>query len=277
MLKSVCICFLALVVCIGAVSCTAPLQDGEMRFTFLDLRAGESSVLQCGQLSALIDCGGPTSFFPINVFLKQQGIQTLDALFLTHPHDDHIGAAEQIIQHYKPRTVYLCPLPDGADDFEAICQAAAAYDSQIKVLKVGDQLRLGEAKIEVLAPNSQAYSDLNNYSLVLKVIHQDHSLLLCGDAHGSSEAEMLLAGYDLDSDVIKIAHHGSASSSTQEFLEAVSPRYALVSNAIGSQNTLDLSVRLRLLNVGCEIYTTKSCGNITVFSDGTHLNISGEK
>ena len=144
----------------------------------------------------------------------------------------------------------------------------------------GTTFTLGdEVQCLILAPNSASYDDLNNYSIVLKVRYNGKSFLFTGDAEIDSEEEILAKGFDLKADVLKVGHHGSTSSTSDEFLEAVSPEYAVicvgVDNTYGHphQETLD-----KLNAAGIKIYRTDlSGGTIKFVVDGDQLLVSVEK
>ncbi|MBC2579110.1 MBL fold metallo-hydrolase [Clostridium sp. DJ247] len=130
-------------------------------------------------------------------------------------------------------------------------------------------------KLEILAPNSSSYDNLNNYSIVFKLTYGSKSFLFTGDAENISEKEMLSKGYSLKADVLKVGHHGSTSSTTSEFLSAVAPQYAVISVGKGNdyghpaQTTLD-----KLKNAGVTVYRTDECGVIIATTDGNTVTFN---
>ena len=125
------------------------------------------------------------------------------------------------------------------------------------------------------APNSETYSDLNNYSAVVLLKYKDTKYLFMGDAEGISEREILT---DVNADVIKIGHHGSDSSSTIDFINRVTPRYGIIS--VGTENKYNLpksEVIGRYRSIGASIYRTDQSGNIIISSDGENIKITTEK
>ena len=255
-------------------ACAIPKpSEQELVYTFFDLDDAESAVLQCGKISALIDCGRSTSFFELSTELDRRGIETLDYFILTHPHDDHIGCAEEVLRHYRPKTVLLPDLPQNVTDFNAIKETAALLQLEVKTAKANNQIPFGAATIDVFAPNSLHYQEINNFSLVLKITLGNRSLLLCGDAEAESEYEMLSLGYPLSSDVLKVAHHGSITSSSDEFLSAINATYAIVS----AKQDVSALTQYRLHNTDTTLFRSDRHGTITVQTDGTKLTISSEK
>jgi competence protein ComEC len=130
-------------------------------------------------------------------------------------------------------------------------------------------------KITVLAPNSPHYKDLNNYSIVLKITYKKTSFLLTGDAEKLSEKEMLLKKYNLHSDLLKVGHHGSNSSSSTPFLKAVRPKYAVISVGKNNQEGDHPNPKTlrRLKKFGVKLYRTDLNGTVTVYSDGKTIKI----
>jgi competence protein ComEC len=100
---------------------------------------------------------------------------------------------------------------------------------KITLPKIGTVFKLGDAECTILAPNNKEYEEVNNYSIVIKLVYEDTSFLFTGDAEGESEKEMLSSGYNIKADVLKVGHHGSSSSTTKKFLNEVSPKYAIIS------------------------------------------------
>lgn len=137
---------------------------------------------------------------------------------------------------------------------------------------------MGEAKIQVLAPNSAKYSDLNDYSIVLRVEFGSKSFLFTGDADTKSENEQLEKGLSLKADVLKVGHHGSRTSSAQRYLDAIAPSYAVIS--LGTGNTYGhphSEAMTRLLGTGAVIYRTDLNGTIIFTTDGSKISVSIEK
>lgn len=134
---------------------------------------------------------------------------------------------------------------------------------------------LGDAKCTIIAPNGTKYDDPNDYSIVIKVEYGKNSFLFTGDAEKISEEEMLSNGLNLKADVLKVGHHASSSSTSQNFLAAVSPKFSVVSVGIDNKynhpnaNTMD-----RLKKMGIPVYRTDECGTIVATSNGTDITFN---
>jgi competence protein ComEC len=235
--------------------------------------------------------------------LQRLGITKIDYLVATHPHEDHMGSMYKIINIFDVKNVYannILPEEEQAGYYKRFVSALentdthfishthlseeeikykiAEYNSNVPesekitynpedYFRVGDTINLGEAKATILAPNSADYSDTNDSSIVLMVEFQGNNILLTGDAGKASEKDILFYankhGINLKSSVLKVAHHGSRTANTEEFISAVSPEYAIV--MVGEGNSYDLpdeDVLERLERHGATIYMTKDVGDI---------------
>ncbi len=271
-----CILLPLLVLC--TLSCAHTPKDGELCYTLFDLDGAEAALLQIGDTNLLIDCGEKTSFFDLAVELDARGIQQIDYFILSHPHADHIGCASDVIKHYHPKYLLFPKLEANDDGFQAATDACTESGTTIKALLSGDTLQIEESLLEVFAPRGTVYPNANDHSLVLKITHKKTSLLLTADAEIYTEMELLASDFDLRADVLKVAHHGSQTSTCQEFVSAVSAKYALISTP-NDDHSFQPSVLVieQLKKYASEIFCTHERGNITVISDGENITISTEK
>lgn len=253
--------------------------DSQMlTYTLFDFADSESALLKFQNTTALIDCGESQSFLLLANELSLRGIDKLDYLFLSHPHSDHIGAAANVIRHYKPKFVVLPKVDDAKQAFKDVLEAAEEYGASPLYCGAGEHISFGDAEIEILAPVSSLYTNPNNCSLVLRVVVYRYALLLMGDAEIISEHELLHSNQVLKADVIKLAHHGSATSTTPEFAAAVSPSVALFTpRPMENLANPDQSVVETLTNLNTLMYNTNAHGTITVTCSKDSLSITTEK
>jgi len=250
---------------------------GLLKVHFIDVGQGDSIFIQSptGE-TMLIDAGVPQMGNRVVNYLKNLGIKKIDILVGTHPHEDHIGGMDYVIDNFDIGKFYMPKVTTNTKTFEYVLNAAKNKGLKIDVAKAGVSLDLGsEASAKMIAPNGTKYDDLNEYSAVIKLTYGDTSFLFTGDAGAESEKEMINQGYDLKSDVLKIGHHGSYTSTTTAFLNAVDPEYAVISSGKGNDYGHPHSVTLKKLKVrNIPVYRTDECGTIVATSDGHKISFN---
>lgn len=242
---------------------------GELKVHYIDVGQADSILIQQGSNSMLIDAGNNGDSELVKKYIVDQGVSKLDYIIATHPHEDHIGGLDYVINSLQVGKIYMPKRTSTTKTFEDVVNAIKGKGLKATVPTPGTSFKLGEATCIILAPNGSGYEDPNNESIVIKVSFGGNSFLFTGDAEDVSEKEMLSSGFDLKSDVLKIGHHGSSSSTTQGFLDKVSPKYAVVS--VGKDNSYghphkDNIDRLKVMNI--PVYRTDECGTIVATSNG---------
>ncbi|MFO7152928.1 MAG: MBL fold metallo-hydrolase [Bacillota bacterium] len=253
---------------------------GTLKVIFLDVGQADSIfIIFPGGSTMLVDAGNNDDKETVIDYIEDLGVKRIDAVVATHPHEDHIGAMDEVIRHFDIGKVYMPKVTTTTRTFENFLKAVSDKGLKITTLKGGMSISLEEGvDIEVLAPNSSRYDDLNNYSAVLKITYKNTSFLLTGDAEKLSEQEMLKAGYDLRADVLKVGHHGSSSSTSAEFLKAVSPTYAVISYGKNNDYGHPHRETIKRLNQSkIQIFSTAENGHIVMESDGYDIEITTSK
>lgn len=232
----------------------------DLSVTFLDVGHGDCALVICDGETMMIDTGPAGAWN--NIEPKLSGISNLKYLVLTHPHADHIGNAVNIIESIPVDAAILPPIRHDSKTYGKTMTAINKEEIKQIYPFVGDTYRLGGATITVYAPYPVAYTETNDYSVVLMLEYSGTKILFCGDAEGESEHDMLAGDLPLEADILKVGHHGSDTSSTHDFVSAVSPAYAIIScGERGDYPSAD--VGLTLSEAGAEILVTKTMGDIT--------------
>lgn len=251
-------------------------ETAALQVTFLDVGQADSTVIQYNNSSMLIDAGTNSTANSLVSTLKNMGISKFDVIVGTHPHEDHIGGMDAVINNFNIGAIYMPKVSSTTKTFQDVLTAIQNKKLSVTTPIPGHAFTLGQdIQCNILAPGSAYYTDLNNYSIVIKMVYGSTSFLFTGDAQADSEKEMLAIGYNLKADVLKVGHHGSSSSTTPEFLKAVSPEYGVImvgkDNDYGHphQETLD-----KLNAAGIKIYRTDLNGNICFTSDGSNITVT---
>lgn len=247
--------------------------DGTFALHAIDVGQGDSFLLESQGEYMLIDAGERSEGSRVVSYLRSHGAEKLKYCLITHAHSDHSGGMSGVINAIEIDNMIMQMTDYSSEVWEYVCEKT--LEKQIPVLepKVGDSYTLGEGVFTIVAPGSDLYSDLNNTSICISVQFGQTSFLLTGDSEKISEEEMLRSGQNLKADVLKVGHHGSSSSTSEEFLNAVSPKYALLS--VGKDNQYNLpseKVMKRLADI--PVYRTDVSGNIIVTSDGKNISFS---
>lgn len=249
---------------------------------FIDVGQGDCIFITAGGENMLIDCGEASEADTVISYLNEQGVEHLDYVVATHPHSDHMGGMSSIVSTYGIGEIIMPHLED--EDipttryFENFLNACSAKGLYITEAQIGRTVTLGEAEAEIIAPLSSGYKNANNYSVGILLSHGKNDFLFTGDAEALAENEMLESGKIEHVRVYKAGHHGSSTSSSEEFLEVVSPDYAVIMCGAGNSygHPHDEIVE-RLAEYTKQIFRTDLNGNIVFESDGINLQVRTER
>lgn len=243
-------------------------ETARMEVHFIDVGQGDSTLVMCDGHAMLIDTGDYSKGTAVQNYLQKQKISKLDYLILTHPDSDHIGGAPVIITKFEIGKVFVSNFEKDNKTYQKLIQALDNKRLKYITPKVGTRYSLGTADITILAPND-TYDDPNNASIALMIQNGKNRFLFTGDAEENAEQDILEQDFDLSADVYKAGHHGSRSSTSQKFFEAVKPSCAVIScgedNSYGHPHAETLNTfRMN----GVKVYRTDEDGTIIATSDG---------
>lgn len=255
--------------------------SGTLEVYFFDVGQGDSELIRLpGGENILIDAGTSSTEDELVGELRSLGAETLDLVVATHPHADHIGGMAAVIDAFDVRQVVMPRVSESdtptTKTYENLLQSIADKGLTITPAEPGDELlSSGGAVLTVLAPNGEDYGDLNNYSVVLRLTYGEDSFLFTGDAEEASEEEMLSLDWPLTATVLKCGHHGSETSTSPAFLDAVSPQYAVISCGVDNDYGHPDAVTLEKLEAaGAEVFRTDLQGTILASTDGSGVTMT---
>ena len=252
--------------------------EGELIITFIDVGQGDSALIQQGENAILIDTGEYSQRKKLTETLESLGVTALDYVIATHPHADHMGAMNVIIDTYDVKHVMMPGATSNSVAFEKMLQSISDKGLRIEHPVPGGSIGAGSIELKILAPNSDKYKDVNDFSIIALLQWGNTSFIFQGDAEAVSEKEVLDNGFDVSADVIKIGHHASVSSTSGIYLDAVNPRMAVITCAQGNvyghphRETLD-----RINEKNITVYRTDTMGTITMRSNGNDITVETEK
>ena len=248
------------------------LTEGTLELHFIDVGQGDAALLCCNGHNMLIDGGSSQSSSRVYTYLMKHNIKTLDYIVATHPHDDHVGGLAGALNAAKAERAFCSVDEAEGRAFQSFLKYLDQQGVAIEIPQAGDTFDLGTAHITVLGPLQES-QNVNDTSLVLRVAFGDFHALFTGDAEYEEEADLLASGAELQSDVLKVGHHGGSDASSEAWLEAVQPKTAVIScgknNDYGHPAPQTLS---RLQAAGTEILRTDQRGDImlVVQCDGSY-------
>ena len=257
----------------------SPEDDGEdtiLRVHFIDVGQGDAILIQSNGSHMLIDAGERYNSDNLINYLKDNGVIKLEYVIATHPHSDHIGSLAEVIDSFQIGKIIMPDAITTTKTFEGLLDTIERNSLRITKPVVGTEYMIGSASFTIIAPNGSDYKNLNDYSVGIKLWHKENSFVFTGDAETYSENEMLKNGIDLEADVLKLAHHGSSTSNSANFLDAVNPIICVVSakkdNSYGHPHVETMQA---MKDRDIVLYRTDEQGTIILESDGK--NITAEK
>lgn len=242
----------------------------DLLIDFIDVGQADSILVRNQDKIMLIDAGTNEAGETVVKYLQNLGITKIDYLVGTHPHEDHIGGLDDVINNFDIGQIYMPKIETTTKTFEDVLEAIENKNLTVTAPNKGDKIELGQAVGEFMTEPILDKDNLNVSSLVLRLEFGNTSYLFMGDAEEENEETIRCP----KTDVLKVGHHGSSTSSRKSFLEQVQPKYAIImagkdnSYGLPTQETID-----KLHNIGSEIYRTDEDGTIQMTSDGNTIQI----
>lgn len=251
--------------------------DGEVFFHFIDVGQGDSILVTSSDGNMLIDTSEQGARDELVTYLEKAGITKLKYLVLTHPDADHIGNADYIIENYDIENIIMTDYASTSKTYERMLDAIEKKNVNVIIPEPGYEFVIGALKNTVLAP-TEKYDDPNEMSVVIKAVYGSTSVMLTGDAEVESEGDIVRfwKKEDLKCNILKVGHHGSDTSTTNAFLEAVDPDIAVIS--CGEENKYGHpkpEILEKLTEAGVKVYRTDKDGSIIFKTDGKSFSVIG--
>ncbi len=268
--------------------------DGKLRVDFLDVGQGDAALITLpDNTTVLVDGGGNPGSFKrnddreyerstrsvgesvVSEYLWWRGLERIDYLVATHADTDHIDGLNDIARNFRVRAAFVARTPARDPEFAKLMQSLAANDVPVRMIGAGDELQMAKVSLRVLWPMPSPDSRLpsgNNDSVVLRLEYGNRTILLTGDIEAKAE-RALITQHNVRSDVTKVAHHGSRTSSTEEFVSSTGSRLAVVS--VGESSMFGhphQEVVKRWEQNGAQLIRTGSRGMITLVTDGQTMH-----
>lgn len=249
------------------------IDDAKLVVTFLDVGQADCILVNCEGKYAMIDCGNVADGKYIVNYLKENNIDELEYLFLTHPHEDHIGGAAYVVNNVKINTCYMPNRVSNTKVFENVVDSLLNNNVKTVEPKVNDTYDLNGGTFKVLSCDTDA-KNVNACSIVTHFTYKDTDIIFTGDATSDNEKDILSFYTFEDIEVLKLGHHGSRTSNSMEFLNAVDPEEVIISCGRGNDYGHPTQEALnRVSKLDCNLYRTDLANTIIVKSDGTNISV----
>ena len=251
--------------------------DDSFRMHFLDVGQALSVLVECDGQYMLYDGGNVDDGSMVVSYLQKQGVEELQYVFCSHAHEDHVGGLAAALAFFPANHVYSPVTEASTKCFQDFVKYTQQQGLQVEVPAVGTVWQLGGATVTMLGPVAQ-YSETNDTSIVLRVDYGATSFLLTGDMESDAERDLVNSGANLKADVLQVGHHGSSTSTSYLFLNAVLPEMGVIScgvnNKYGHPHEETLSI---LRDAGVDVYRTDLLGTVVIGSDGQNYTIRTDK
>lgn len=248
---------------------------------YIDVGQGDCQLIVSSSETVLIDCGEREYYERVIDYIKKLGISKLDYVVVSHPHTDHMGGMSYIIDEFDIGTVIMPKIQDSVlpttNAYKRLLTSISEKNIKVNYAESGKKYGVGGAVMTVLSPVKD-YNDLNNYSVAVRVTHGENTFLFTGDIEKKAEADIMSSGVDVSATVLKVAHHGSSGSSSEAFINAVDPEYAVIGVGAGNDYGHPHKETLKWIEErDLKLYRTDLNGSVIFTSTGSSLKVKTEK
>lgn len=253
------------------------LENDILKIYTLDVGQAEAILIQYNNKNILIDAGNNSDEERIVKYLNDIGVKNIDIAIATHPDADHIGGMDSVIKNFDVETFFITTDEKDTKTYKDVISELKTKNVDTVTLLKDEIVKIGEMQLDILAPDKY-YENTNNNSIVVKLDYNEFEMLFTGDMEIEQEQDLMRKEIDLDVDVLKVGHHGSRTSTSNELLLETTPEYAIIS--VGNENKYDHphnEVIDKLIENDIEIYRTDKNGTILLETDGENIKILCEK
>ena len=250
--------------------------QGDMAVHFIDVGQGLAILVQSGGENLLYDGGNRSHADEVVQYLKNQQVETINYMISSHYDEDHLGGLVKCLDTFEVEHVLGSDYVHTSDLFNTFMNTATAHAIIVEYPSVGDTYEFGTGSFTVMAPDGISQNS-NDNSVVIRLVNGNNSFMFMGDAEETSEQDMISTGMNLDCDVLSLGHHGSASSTSWDLLEATSPSWAVIS--CGLNNTYGhpaAETMGKLSDMDIPVFRTDDQGTVIALSDGNTISWTQE-
>lgn len=252
----------------------------DLQVHFVDVGKADFIYIKFKNHNIIIDAADKEPNSIVSEYLKKQDVSKIDLAVVSHAHRDHIGQMAEVIKNFSIEKFIMSEIPESLTPtgrtYEKMLLALKEKEVNSKIAKAGESFEIEDLKIEVLGPVKEG-KNLNDTSLVLKMTYKNVSFLFTGDAEKAEESDIINAGYNLKADVLKVGHHGSRTSSSENFLKKVSPKFVVISVGPDKSNLPKEEILERIKKYCKNIHRTDLNGNIIISTNGKNIKVKDEK
>lgn len=255
---------------VSTLESTVVTSDSELKIYYFDVGQADAELIIADDKVMLIDAGNVEDGENLAKYIEALGVERIDYLVGTHAHEDHIGGMQEIVESFDIGTIYMPDVSTTTMTFENLLGAISEKGLGVSTVNIGDTFSLGSGVCTVMNVRNEEQADLNDTSICLHFVYGENRFLFMGDASEDMEKDVTWP----EIDVLKVGHHGSDTSTSEDFLNQTKPKVAIISCGIGNQygHPNDDTIA-RLENIGAEIYRTDEVGTVLLTSNGSTYDI----